>query len=125
MVTTLANVLPQLQSAQVDINIHVSAQLNITPFVARQKVNRLLVTEASTGLGSGKPELVIANEGVYWRVPVNFALPHRGGLGQVGQIDVDVQNGHVLVTSTQLQEMVDHAERLLVGANPPALQFSE
>jgi hypothetical protein len=36
MSTIVENLIPQIQSAQIDINIHVSAQMNVTPFVARQ-----------------------------------------------------------------------------------------
>jgi hypothetical protein len=120
MSTTVENLIPQIQSAQIDINIHVSAQLNITPFVARQKVNHLLVTEASTGLGSDPPELIVTNNRLCWRVPISLALPSRGRLGQVGQIEVDAQTGEILANTAQLQEIVDHAERLFIGATSSA-----
>ena len=116
MTTGLESLLPQIKAAQVDINIHVSAQLNVSPFIARQKVNRLLLTEASTGLGGDEPHLVVSQEHLCWRVPIHLALPSRGKLGQVGEIDVDVQTGQVLVDEDQLQEIVDHAERLLVSS---------
>ncbi len=120
MSTTLKNILPQSQTAQVDLNIQVSAQLNVTPFVARQKVNHLLVSQASTGLGGETPELAVANNRLCWRVPISLALPARGRLGQVGQIDVDAQTGEILADAVQLQEIVDHAERLFIGATSSA-----
>lgn len=115
MTTNLNELIPHIKAAQVDIDIHVSAQLNITPFVARQKVNRLLATEVSTGLGSGTPELVVTEQRLCWRVPVHLALAGRGQVGQVGQIDVDVQSGQLLVSQTELQAIVTHAERLFAG----------
>lgn len=116
MAIGLETIVPQIKAAQVDINIHVSAQLNVSPFIARQKVNRLLLTEASTGLGGDEPQLVVTQDRLCWRVPVNLALPTRGKLGQVGEIDVDAQTGQVLVDEDQLQEITDHAERLLAGS---------
>ena len=45
------------------------AQVNITPFVARQKVTRLVVMEISTQLLGDTPELVVG-ERLCWLVPV-------------------------------------------------------
>ena len=36
--------------ATVDIHIHITAPMNITPFVARQKVNSFVINEISTQL---------------------------------------------------------------------------
>jgi len=117
MTTVHTKTIPQLQSAQVDINIHVSAQLNITPFVARRKVNSLLLNAVGTGLGSDEPTLVIEHDNLHWRVPVFLALPPHGRLGQVGQIDVDAQTGEVLADAQLLQEIANHAERLVAGSS--------
>lgn len=98
--------------AQVDIQIHVSATLNITPFVARQKVNVLLLDKVGTGLITEQPTLVAGHEILCWRVPVVLTLPGRGRVGQVGSVDVDVQTGHLLFTQTQLDDMTHHANQL-------------
>jgi len=116
MVIELTEVLPKLEHAQVDVSVRVSAMLNITPFVARQKVNRLVATDVGTGLGSGKPALVVEHDRLRWRVPVYLALPRRGCLGQVGQVDVDAQTGEVLADEDSLKAMGDHAERLAAGS---------
>ena len=42
--------LARLQATQVDINVHVTATINVTAFVARQKVNVLLLDKMGTGL---------------------------------------------------------------------------
>lgn len=118
MAVELQHVMPQLRSAQVDINIRVSATLNITPFVARRKVNVLLLNQVGTGLGGGTPALVVENDRLCWRVPVFLALPPQGRLGQVGQIDVDAQTGEVLADAALLQEIADYAERLVAGSPP-------
>ena len=65
----LQDLLPQIRSAQVDIQVHVSVTLNITPFVARQKVGGLVLSEVGTGIGADEPTLVVSNKRVVWRVP--------------------------------------------------------
>jgi hypothetical protein len=117
MAVELQRTFPQLQSAQVDINIHVSATLNITPLIARRKVNALLLNQVGTGLGGDEPSLIVENDRLCWRVPVSLALPFQGQLGQVGQIDVDAQTGEVLADVALLQEIADHAERLVAGSS--------
>ena len=117
MSVELTTMLPELTQAQVDISVRVSATLNITSFVARQKVNRLLVTQVGTGLGSGKPALVAQDGRLRWRVPVYLALSDKGRLGQVGQIDVDTQTGETLADDELLDAIGDHAERLAAGSS--------
>ena len=104
--------LAQLQAAQVDIDVHVTAKVNVTPFVARQKVNVLLLDKAGTGLLSGAPELATIGRRLCWRVPVTLALPGRGQLGQVGSVDVDVQTGEVLADDTLIDDITRHANQL-------------
>lgn len=106
----------QTPRAQVDIQIRVSAQMNITPFVARQKVNALLVTKVGTGLGSDDPLLVTTKGRLCWRVPVNLALPSLGRLGSVGELDVDAQTGEILASDDILKALADHADRLVAGS---------
>ncbi len=104
--------LPQIHSAQIDIHVHVSITLNITPFVARQKVGGLVLSEVGTGIGADEPTLVLSNKRVVWRVPVFLALPGLGRLGQVGEVDVDAQTGEVLADRPALKRMIDNANRL-------------
>jgi hypothetical protein len=108
--------LAQLQAAQVDINVHVTAKINVTPFVARQKVNVLLLDKVGTGLLSESPNLVTIGRRLCWRVPVTLALPGRGRLGQVGVIDVDVQTGEVLADDVLISDITRHANQLAAGS---------
>jgi len=108
--------LTKLQAAQVDINIHVSVSINITPFVARQKVNVLLLDKVGTGLFSETPALVAAAGCLRWRVPVALALPWRGRLGQVGSIDVDVQTGEVLADDNLIRDLTQRANQLAASS---------
>jgi hypothetical protein len=96
VVVELSEVLPQVEAAQVDVTVHVSAKLNVTQVAAHRKVNVFVLHEIGTGLGADTPTLVIHNDRLCWRVPVILALVPRGRLGQVGQIDVDAQTGEIL-----------------------------
>lgn len=108
--------LTSLQGSQVDINIHVTATMNITPFVARQKVNVTLLDRVGTGLLAGQPVLMAAEGQLRWRVPVNLALPGRGRLDQVGAVDVNVQTGEVLLDQTLADEIAHHASQLATSS---------
>ena len=116
MAVELNQVLPQLKAAQVDISIHVSTTLNVTQVAARRKVNVFLLNQVGTGLGGDTPTLVVQNDRLCWRVPVILALPPKGRLGQVGQIDVDAQTGEILADEQMLHDIADHAERLVASS---------
>ena len=116
MVVELGQVLPQVEAAQVDVTVHVSATLNITQVAARRKVNVFALNEIGTGLGGDTPTLVIHHDRICWRVPVILALPPKGRLGQVGQIDVDAQTGEILADEQLIHDIADHAERLVAGS---------
>ena len=62
------------QGATVAIRIELTAQVNITPFVARQKVTRFVVMEISTQLLGDAPELIVG-ERLCWSVPVLLTSP--------------------------------------------------
>ena len=110
--TELRDMLPALHAAQVDIRVHVSAMLNVTPFVARQKVGGLALSKVGTGIGADEPTLIVTGERIVWRVPLFLALPGPGRLGEVGEIDVDAQTGEVLADRAALERIVENAKRL-------------
>lgn len=101
------------QSGHLDIDIRLSADVQISAFVARQKVNRFLLTEVGNLLHAGEPSLALADK-IYWRVPVLFSLPSVGQVGQVGEIDVDIESGQVMVEPSLVQRISRNAE-LLAG----------
>ena len=110
----------QTLKAQVDIQIHVTATLNITPFVARQKVNVFLLDKIGTGLLAEEPTLVVGENHLCWRVSVVLALPGRGRLGQIGSVDIDVQTGQLFLTQTQIEAMTHHANQLASRSSLPS-----
>jgi hypothetical protein len=101
--------------AHVDIQFRVSAQVNITPFVARQKVNVLMLDQVGNLLHGGEPEFLVSDR-FYWRVPVLLSTPKRGLIGQVGAVRVDAQTGEVLTDAEMLDDLAEHARRLLAGS---------
>lgn len=101
-------------TAQVDIQLRVSAQVNITPFVARQKVNVLMLDRVGNLLHGGEPEMLLS-ERLYWRVPVLLSTPRQGLVGQVGAVRVDAQTGEVLADDELLKDLAEHARRLLAS----------
>jgi len=107
----------KLKAAEVDINVHVKTTINVTPFVARQKVNVFLLDKVGTGLLADAPDLVMAGQRLLWRTPVILSLPGHGRLGQVGVVDVDVQTGEVLGDQTLITGLTNHANQL--AANSP------
>jgi hypothetical protein len=94
-----------LRRGQVRVDIRIEADLNMSAFVARQKV---------TGYVAGdKPSPVVDGERFLWRVPVYLAVLPQERLGQVGTIDVDAQTGQLLVTKDLIEEMYRDARTLV------------
>ena len=104
--------LTQLPEAEIDVTIHVRAKMNVTPFIARQKANVLLLDKVGTGLLSGPPTLVVRNSRLRWRVPVILSLPTTPHLGEVGAIEVDVQTAELVVNESQLNIIRQNANQL-------------
>lgn len=88
-------------------------QLPISGFVARQKVNSLLVDRVSDMLLSGDPVLAQRVNGkLVWRVPIYLTAINKGRIGQVGTLDVDVQFGDISFTQNDLLNIANKAEQL-------------
>ncbi len=99
------------QGATVAIRIELTAQANITSFVARQKVTGFVILEISDRMRGDQPELVVGDR-LCWSVPVVLTSPTRGVVGKVGEILVDATTGELLVEKDTVQRMSDEADRL-------------
>ncbi len=99
------------------IRIELTAQANITPFVARQKVTRFVVMEISSQLLADTPELVVG-ERLCWSVPVLLTSPARGVVGKVGAIAVDATTGELLVDEATVRRMTEDARQLAERSTP-------
>ena len=99
------------QGANLAIRIELTAQANITPFVAQQKVTGFVILEISDRMRGDQPELVVGDR-LCWSVPVVLTSPIRGVVGKVGEILVDAMTGELLVEKDTVQRMSDDADRL-------------
>ncbi len=96
------------QTAQLDVNIHLSVPLRVTAAEARRRVSRLVVSEIGNLLYGGEPTLAVG-ERICWQVPVLLTYPDSGSISQVGVLAVDVETGAVLATPEQLTTLSDYA----------------
>ena len=113
--TTLGNVnVPK--SGHLEIHIKLSADVHVSAFVAKQKVNHFLATEVGNLLYAGDPSLALADR-IYWRVPVLFSLPSAGQVGQAGEIDVDVESGEVKIEPSLVERISRNAERFAANSS--------
>jgi hypothetical protein len=85
-----------------------------TAVAARRRVSGYVASNVSVLMGGEDPTLVLADR-IVWRVPVVLTMPGHGVLGRVGEIDVDVETGEILVTEDILTDIKDHARRLAAG----------
>jgi hypothetical protein len=87
--------------------------VQISAFVARQKVNVLMLERVSHLLLTGEPTLARTASGEWvWRVPVDLTFPSHGRVGCVGEIEVEARYGGVRYTEALLAQMADAAEQL-------------
>jgi len=96
----------------------VSADINITPFVARQNVNVFLLNHVGNLVSAGEPSLLINGDRLRWKVPVRCALPSKG-MASVGEVAVDVNTGEILLeesTPSVLEALQNAVERAYATA---------
>jgi len=85
----------------------------ISAFVARQKVNELMLEQVSNLLLADEPSLIRLSEDDWvWRVPVDLTYPSHGRAGRVGTLDVDARYGEVRFTDATLTQLRESAQRL-------------
>lgn len=109
MSVQIQNLTPE--SSGLEINIRLSARVNVTAFSARQRVTGFVADEISTNLHGGEPQLIVG-EHTSWRVPVILSMPPTGDRGEVGAIDVDIETGQLMLTRALIEEIKRRAEYL-------------
>jgi hypothetical protein len=88
-------------------------EVQVSAFVARQKVNVLMLERVSNLLLAGEPRLVQRLGGHWvWQVPVDLTFPSHGRVGCVGELDVDTRYGEMHYTDALLTQIADEARRL-------------
>lgn len=110
---TVAFQVKDMDRGQVRVDIRIQANLNVSAFVARQKVTGYVVDHISDHMAGDEPTLVVEADRFLWRVPVQLAVLPHGRLGQVGTIDVDAQSGQLQVNSLLIEDIKRHARALV------------
>ncbi len=107
-----ANVESIPKTGRIEVDIKVTADVNISAYAARQKVNNLVLSEISYMMHAAEPALVVGDR-ICWRIPVILSLTSVGDVGEVGTIDVDVETGQVHFSPQQMKEMEACAQDLI------------
>lgn len=106
-------------TTDVEIDIKVRAQTQISATAAQRRVSRLVLDRVSNLLCGNPPSLVVADR-LCWRVPVWLGLPKQGLIGKVGEIDVDVETGEMIFDENTLEELRERADALARRTLPAA-----
>ena len=99
-------------TSRVSVKIEISAEINISAYVARQKANRFLILHVGDQLCAGEPELAVGPR-LLWRIPVQYSPSRRGMLGIVGHLLIDAESGEVTVADGQtIEDLMERAEAI-------------
>jgi hypothetical protein len=105
------------ESVELDIHIHLTGKIAISPQVARRRVTRFVVSRIGNLLCAGEPEFVVG-ERFSWRVPVLLTRPDTGVLGRVGEISVDAETGELNIDPGTIEGIEQNARALAAGSSP-------
>ncbi len=103
------------ETGRLEVDIKVTADVNVSAYAARQKVDGFVLSDISYMMHAGDPTLVLA-ERIRWRVPLILSLTSQGDVGEVGAIDVDVETGQMHVSPQLIAEIAARAEGLARSA---------
>ncbi len=110
--TAIVNPLPQ--TGHLEIDIKVSADINISAYAAKQKVSEYVLSNISYMLHAGEAQLILT-ERIYWRILIILSLTRYGDVGEVGIIDVDAETGQMQLSPQHLKEIETRAENLTLS----------
>ena len=86
-------------------------ELNISPYVAKQKANYYLVMHVGNLVMAADPNLEFKEDGARWLVPAILTNPEIGHIGKIGEVIVDAYTGSIIeVETTPIEEMQANAE---------------
>lgn len=107
---------PRLRSMKVRFQFE--GEVNISPYIARQKVNQLLIMNLPNLIMADEPDFELTQDGGFWRVPVVLTNLEEGIVGKVGEILVDASTGIIeRQRSTPLEEIEKNAEKFFSRSN--------
>jgi hypothetical protein len=99
------------RTGNIQLTIQINADFHFSAKAAQRLARRFVADEIGYLLRVGEPVLV-AGEALCWRLPIILALPAFGAVGEVGEIDVDVETGRILLTATQVESIRHRAHDL-------------
>lgn len=109
--TVMLETITPPESGPLDIEIKLSANIQVTSEAARRQVSVFVGNHIADLLHGDTPDLVLRESGVFWRVPVVLSSRSMGRIGPVGQIDVNVETGDLNITEQTIPEIEDRAHR--------------
>jgi len=116
--TVMVETITLPERGRLDIEIKLTANIQITPEVARRQVSVFVGNHIADLLHGEAPDLVLREKGVYWRVPVVLSSRSLGRIGQVGVIDVDVESGELNISDQTISEIENHAHDVAGDLHP-------
>lgn len=96
----------------VEVEIKIRTHLNISAYVARQKVNVCLALHCGQSFEVEEPVLQIGQR-IFWLVPVWLATPQGGRQAKIGELAVDAQTGEVVEAGERCRLLKQIANTLL------------
>ena len=115
VVNLSSSMIPAGGDVEVEIKLH--TRLNISSYVAKQKVNVCLALRCGQSFSVDEPMLQIG-ERITWLVPVWLSAPQEGRKTKIGDLLVDAQTGEVLDEGARCQELKRIANALLHTSTP-------
>jgi hypothetical protein len=103
-------------NGKLTVDFQLTADVNISSAVAKRKVNAFIATHIGNLLLAGEPALTFT-ERIVWRVPVDLTQPHIGRLGKVGEVDVDVATGEIILDAYIQSQIEANAQRLIASTS--------
>lgn len=96
----------------VEVEIKIRAHLNISAYVAKQKVNVCLALHCGQSFWVEEPVLQVGQR-IFWLVPVWLAIPQGGRQAKIGELTVDAQTGEVVEAGEHCRLLKQIANTLL------------
>jgi len=115
MTITVETISPP-ESGILDLNLHLKADIQITPQQARKQVSVYVGNHIADLLHGEMPDLVVRSDGTFWRVPVVLSSRSLGRIGVVGVMDVDVKSGELSLKKESISNIEQNAQRFATGA---------
>jgi len=110
-----ANPLSIPRSGRMQMSINVSVDVNVTAATARRQVNTFMASYVGNLLLADEPVITVTDR-IVWRVPIYLTNPVDGRIGRVGEADVDVETGEMLLTEEQISRIKQNALHLTASS---------